>query len=420
MAAFHSLIFAALFFFAQGLVNQAHALVSGSFEGPYSAQGTFTDFATCKATLESRYCTNVSPVCSATYTVDPADTQATWYSATSYGGTFYKEYNGNPYSSRGWLCEGTVSCPANSALNQTTGACECSAGYEMQGGVCVQTNPCAALSGQTVTGTISASSSPSTVSFGGCTAVVVQASNQCAEAGTQKICGTWKYDGTAAEQTAPVGTTGTQQQVYDCPTGQCLGTFNSKNMCLPCGNSNQPSTSTTTTTNQDGSVTTTTTSSDGTTTSTTTSTVDSNGNPLGTPTEDNQYDKDSVGASSAACETPPTCSGDPVQCAQLQQQWQTMCQLKIDQFTAEDPLVVEGQDSFNAPMDAVSSQTIALPASFDQTGFLNGSCMADEQISVLGTTINLPFSDMCWVFESLGMVMIAVAGLISARIVGVI
>jgi len=97
-----------------------------------------------------------------------------------------------------------------------------------------------------------------------------------------------------------------------------------------------------------------------------------------------------------------------------------MCELKIEQFAADDPLVVEGEASLNAPMEGVTNSIIAMPANFDQSGFINGSCMADEQISVLGTTINLPFSDMCWVFESLGMVMIAVAGLISARIVGVV
>jgi len=249
---------------------------------------------------------------------------------------------------------------------------------------------------------------------------IVSGSNQHIDNGVQKFCGTWINTGEVTDdpQLAALGAPQTPP-APSCPTGKCLGEYNSKKMCLPCGSGTEPNTSVNTTTNQDGSTTTTTTTNDGTATTTDTLDANADGQVTAEETADN-YDDDTAATHSANCSTAPTCSGDAVQCAQLRQQWATMCASQVEQFEANDPLVTEGIASYNNANTGVDNDTFSLPSTLDQTGFLTGSCLPDKPVNMgsLGT-FNIPYSQFCWFFEALGMIIIGIASIASAKIVGV-
>jgi hypothetical protein len=89
-----------------------------------------------------------------------------------------------------------------------------------------------------------------------------------------------------------------------------------------------------------------------------------------------------------SCTEAPTCSGDPIQCALLQQQWKTRCP---DGPTSAEMLTAIGateaeQRNEAGPNDA----TVEVGGVGDGSGFIAaGSCPDGGSFSVMGQTIAL-------------------------------
>lgn len=193
------------------------------------------------------------------------------------------------------------------------------------------------------------------------------------------------------------------------------------------------STTTETTTNSDGltTTTTTTTSADGTTS---TSTSTSSGPPkneisdycLANPTAAVCAKSEASGGGD--CSNAPTCQGDAIQCAILRQQWENRCSSKsIEDALGKgsqqaEALAQVGTDSMiGNPADLTSiTETLDVSGQISQQKFLAGGCIADETISLpYGQSLTIPFSSLCPYLEIFGNIMVIVAMLAAARIVGV-
>lgn len=233
-----------------------------------------------------------------------------------------------------------------------------------------------------------------------------------------------------------------------CPPGTSYGTVNGIGQCLASGtpptttpNTPSQSNQTTTTTNNPGGGTTTTTTTTTNNSVTTTNVVkDANGVETGRntstttadpnlargPTDQANFCRDNPnspmcksGSFAGSCTTTFNCDGDAVQCAQAQAAYLMACDL-----TKESPLRVLGDAILNLA-DPLQQQ---LPnpnnpdvktITINSTGFLGGSCLSDQSFSVMGRTITLPFSSLCNILQAIGLVMLAIGALLSARIIGV-
>jgi len=111
------------------------------------------------------------------------------------------------------------------------------------------------------------------------------------------------------------------------------------------------------------------------------------------------------------CDTPPTCDGDPVACAQLVQQWRTMCPEEITEAEALEAMgatagEIDGTDFFKSGGDA-SSWSSAGPITA-------GSCPAPVNVSIMGQSLSLDIwqrgCDMALLFAPFVMVMAYLMG----------
>lgn len=118
----------------------------------------------------------------------------------------------------------------------------------------------------------------------------------------------------------------------------------------------------------------------------------------------------------------PSCQGDAVQCAQAKLQWQQYCALAGGDGTAAaiGNGIVSGADPLGADLPTVQNAT-----QFDistqlktSDSFLSSGCLQDVMVPFNGGTIKIPWSNYCVYFEYMGYITMAVAGLISLRIIG--
>lgn len=248
----------------------------------------------------------------------------------------------------------------------------------------------------------------------------------------------------------------------DCKAGTCYGEVNGVGVCIKCAPVDKTDV-TTTVTNSDGSKTTTTstTTCDGdicstkTTTKTTPApgTAPSEGGGDGTTTDTTRTDepasdyckknprvqacKDRDDAekkgfceenpdidvckkgefSSSSCEAEPTCSGDPVQCAQAKQAFKSACETKKlnDAISGEaselpgakgivDSAISQGLGNSSLITDTDSVSV----GSFDQTNPWGSSCPADRTIAAFeGHNIEFKLSEYCSIFQLMGTLAVA-------------
>lgn len=419
MAYLHGLIFAAIFFALQTLSFSAHALSPTysctAWKGVNYSGGPW---ATWQSRANSVYGSgNYTSTVLETLHNNVNDVQVTC--TNSYCGI------GNKLTF--WCSASTATDPANATC--TGGTCTCNEGYKEEGGVCVVDDPCVLTKGQQITGCVPVTG-PDWVytNSNGCYYFVAGGNNQFWKDGTQQFCGTWVSMGEKSQDSS-LHEVSVQETLPPptCGATKCLGEYNGQTMCLPCDNKGaggdtdkqKSNISTTTVDNGDGTTTTTTTKTDGTTTTTTTTTKDSEGNVTGTNT-DSQYEKESVGNASSSCSEAPSCGGDPVQCAQLRQQWETMCALTGDEqlegrFT--DALDDEGKGILEAN-PGIDGGTINLPGQLDQTAFLGSATCPQDQVISLGTwgSLTLPWSSLCGHLQLAGNGIVLISLLLGMRI----
>jgi len=115
-----------------------------------------------------------------------------------------------------------------------------------------------------------------------------------------------------------------------------------------------------------------------------------------------------------SCDAGFQCEGDAVQCAHAKETHLQNCKLNKD--TPERQLY-ESSKGDEAEFDNEEVVNVG-PASFSQAPILGAaSCISDKSISVMGSTVSLPFSRVCQYLAMLGNVLMAVGFLLSGRII---
>ena len=178
----------------------------------------------------------------------------------------------------------------------------------------------------------------------------------------------------------------------------------------------QTTNTSTTITNNNGvtTVTQTTTKPDGTKTETT--------EPLDTFCAKNPNDAACKANSSAEggadCVAPPVCKGDAVQCAMLNQQWHTRCDLQQpNDASALGQQLVAGNDPAGNPASPSQRTVTPIATALDQSPFLGGGGLSDKVVTVSGQSITLPFSKLNQYLEWLGRIFVVISLIGALRIV---
>lgn len=117
-----------------------------------------------------------------------------------------------------------------------------------------------------------------------------------------------------------------------------------------------------------------------------------------------------------SCDSPPACDGSPIDCAILAQQWRTRCVENPSDATLEAELgPIEGEDG-----ELFGSATFTAEGSFDSGGWMGAAaCIPDYSLNLgaqLGT-VEIPFSEWCWLLEVIGTFVMIAAYVSAARIV---
>ncbi len=113
------------------------------------------------------------------------------------------------------------------------------------------------------------------------------------------------------------------------------------------------------------------------------------------PTAQVCKEAESTASGGADCTTPPSCSGDAIQCMMVNQQWRTRCDSNQPSSLSDlGSKLVNGQDPVLAsgPSNPFTRQATAVGGSIDQTAFLSGGGLSDKVVTVSGQSITLPFS----------------------------
>lgn len=359
-------------------------------------------------------------------------------------------------------------CPANSTLSGTS--CTCTTGYTESGNTCIpivippsaQELTCALVSGQYVpenpitveigsvsTSTLITAVKNSSLKF--CDSTGCSASGRAISGG---IFGTVsfvtladaKYDGTPCNTTTPAGPSTAQEAAKLCKSGTCPGSVNGIEGCYPCQTSVdsksavESSTSSGTGTTATGTVTQqTTVCQDGkctTTTEVTKSTTDGSGttSTTGTSTTKNETTSDfcaknptvaicktaTDGTFNGSCGSQPTCTGDAVMCAVAAAAFKTACALDPGGTSAEKA-VYDAKKGLtgNRITDLPGNETVGISsASFSSAAVLGaGSCITDRVVTVMKSTITLPFSTICPWLGHLKTILIGISYLMALTIV---
>ena len=137
--------------------------------------------------------------------------------------------------------------------------------------------------------------------------------------------------------------------------------------------------------------------------------------------------EESAGSASGGqtCGTPPSCSGDPILCHTLRQNWETRCEVQQQRELWETALDPDQQadidqgiaDAEGALSEGVDEVEVGF-GDLDTSGFgLPRTCPVPDQMQVLGESYDLPPA-MCNVLSGIGYVVLGLAIFISIRILG--
>lgn len=358
----------------------------------------------------------------------------------------------------------TGTCPTNSTLSG--GQCTCNPGTNQVGSTCVDPAPCDWAVGkqELVFGSFSIALSNPTVCNSGCRFVLQDptfvpsytwrkdaASPWQGEytmgnfVGTNQVCtgnegeATGSPTPTVAPPAAPP-----EAPKSECPSGQIPGTYTingiTTTLCNPPMETTSKKENQTVEQTPEGPKTTTigeTTQCNaaGSCATTTTTSVSVNGGSptitTSTETADKQtYCASSKGAGKKECGTGAgswagDCAagfkgdGDPVMVAVALEIHVQNC--KLNAASDESALYeAEKAKTGNRTNDLPGNQNVNVSsANFDQSNALGvgAACIGDKSIVVMGASISLPFSNICPWLENLGMVLMALSALLSARIV---
>lgn len=123
------------------------------------------------------------------------------------------------------------------------------------------------------------------------------------------------------------------------------------------------------------------------------------------------------------CGTPPTCSGDPLQCASFIQDWKQNCQMmSVTQGDADkaNALSAASKAEFTTAQTQQNQKVTGFFGDFKNTAnssLSSGQCPNDLNLSVMGKQMTLKFSESCFFWRLLRALVIASAYLAAASIV---
>jgi len=213
-----------------------------------------------------------------------------------------------------------------------------------------------------------------------------------------------------------------------CPANQCPGTVNGASVCVACGVTDKPTTETET--KPDGTVEdkTTTTECNGTTCTTTTTTTTTGGGGTTVNVEVTQepqpgfceenptFSACKEGRWSGMCGGGFNCEGDAIQCAIARDQHTRHCQMEMhtDESAAGVAMIDGNPHPTGHPLNNAEVQDVSFAGAIDQTNPIGGSCPADRVVSVgPGSSVTIPFSNLCGPLAMVGNVGVAVAMLLA-------
>ncbi|WP_238946572.1 hypothetical protein [Vandammella animalimorsus] len=120
--------------------------------------------------------------------------------------------------------------------------------------------------------------------------------------------------------------------------------------------------------------------------------------------------------SAPSCDSPPVCKGDSVQCAIVTRQHELNCALRDTHgLTGEFEAVRSGDTDAKSQ---IRRGEVDISAELNTTNFLgSGSCVSDYEVSILGQSIVIPFSEYCPFLRAMGAILVVSSLLIAAMIV---
>jgi hypothetical protein len=131
----------------------------------------------------------------------------------------------------------------------------------------------------------------------------------------------------------------------------------------------------------------------------------------------------------AACKSIPTCTGDPIQCAQAVNAWRTQCQIQLDNerifgTEAEDKAArealeaerIETPDEMESKL-GVTTVDVADYVQFAENLFpVAASCPADQSVSIMGHAFGVSYAPFCQFADVVRPIVILVAYILAAII----
>lgn len=132
-----------------------------------------------------------------------------------------------------------------------------------------------------------------------------------------------------------------------------------------------------------------------------------------------------AGYSECKASGPPTCKGDALLCAQLRQMWvatcdvhKTLSKVTPEQKKISDDELTAAKTEFQAQQEASEAQLTGFLSQFE--GQLNpgaGECLPDQNISVMGKSVDIPFSQACDYFQAMRALILIFAMLRALKII---
>lgn len=154
---------------------------------------------------------------------------------------------------------------------------------------------------------------------------------------------------------------------------------------------------------------------------------DGNGNGYGSGDGDGDGEGEEDGGKASAseeCTAPPVCDGDTFLCSILRQVWINSCAeraLPTAKEKAEFQAMMDKQKSeLDQNQKSLDDKVTSLISDFQSAGNSSGGsgkCFEDKTFQVQGQSITIPFSQACGILEWFRYAILAVAYLISFRIV---
>lgn len=338
-----------------------------------------------------------------------------------------------------------ASCPANSTL--ASGQCSCNSGYVELSGACVQPDVAYCAAQQALPGGVTTGVRPSGVT--GLTPFNLCYSNPftespCMTTFTPDICGQgedgryyctgrFAYSGGPCTGDPDPGPGETPAPLPDPPpAGYCPGTVNGVPVNVPCGTTETGGSKTVETDDGTNNTVTTTTSSTvctaGSCITTTTTNVSVNGGAPTTTTSETTEPRDDYCTQNpralecrdstfgGSCASGFTCQGDAIQCASARKLHEVAC--FVTQASAESALYDAEKNPAGGPADIPSDTVDVGPGSLEAGNALGvAACIPDLALTVAGTAVSLPLSNICPYLAHLRLMLLAVAWLMAFRIV---